>query len=65
MTLGRELVPMTRELPDAIQDEARQGHSHAEAADQDTKVNQHEQREDAVRPYLWTALMSLWQAGAR
>jgi hypothetical protein len=48
---------MTREPPYAIQDEAKEARSDAEAADQPGNISQQEQREEAVHPvrYLWPA----------
>jgi hypothetical protein len=55
---------MTGEPPHAIQAEAKEARSDAEAGERAGNIHQ-EQREDAARPrrYLWPALMSLWQAG--
>ena len=56
---------MIGEPPHAVQTEAKEARSEAEAADQAGNISHQEQREDAARParYLWPALMSLWQAG--
>ena len=56
---------MTGEPPHAIQAEAKEARSDAEAADQAGNISHQKQREDAAGPvrYLWPALMSLWQAG--
>jgi hypothetical protein len=56
---------MIGESPYAIQGEAKEALSEAEATDQAGHITHQERREDAAQParYLWPALMSLWQAG--